>query len=179
MVKDIGNRAQQPDTNLNAQKMEQSIKEIVNFNKDLPGALLPILHDIQQLFGYIPKPALSIIAQNLQQTEAEIYGVISFYTHFHLEPRGRHTVEVCRGESCQAMGSRELEYSIKNQLGIDFGHTTSDKNFTLEPVYCLGNCACSPSIKVGEKTYGRMNSDKFSKLTESLSLYELSLGEDY
>ncbi|WOH36578.1 formate dehydrogenase subunit gamma [Thalassotalea fonticola] len=166
------------NTNAKAQSPEQTIKNLVDNKKDLPGALLPILHDIQHQFGFIPKSALAIIAQGLQQTEAEIYGVITFYAHFHLEQPGRHTIEICRGEACQAMGSKALEQAVKNQLGIDYGQTSANKNFTLEPVYCLGNCACSPSIKVGVKTYGRMTSSKFSELTETLSLYQLNLGEE-
>ncbi|MCW8864901.1 MAG: formate dehydrogenase subunit gamma [Colwellia sp.] len=160
------------------QSTEKTITLFVDNKKKLPGALLPILHDIQQHFGYIPQPAIVIIAQGLQQTEAEIYGVISFYAHFHLEQPGRHIIEVCRGEACQAMGSTALEQAIKSQLGVDFGQTTADKNYTLEPVYCLGNCACSPSIKVGRKTYGRMSSSKFAKLIKTLSLYQLNLGEE-
>ena len=166
-------------THSKTQSLEQTISAIVEQKKNLPGALLPILHDIQHHFSYIPKLALAIIAQTLKQTEAEIYGVISFYAHFHLEPQGKHTIEICRGEACQSMGSMALEQAIKKQLNIDFGQTTPDKNFTLEPVYCLGNCACSPSIKVGDKTYGRMNSEKFSKLSEQLSLYKISLGEEH
>lgn len=166
-------------THSKTQSLELPISAIVAQKNDLPGALLPILHDIQHHFGYIPKTALPIISQALQQTEAEIYGVISFYAHFHLEPQGKHTIEICRGEACQSMGSMALEQSIKKQLGIDFGQTTADKNFTLEPVYCLGNCACSPSIKVGDKTYGRMTSEKFSSLSEQLSLYKISLGEEH
>lgn len=158
--------------------INSTISAIVAAKKDLPGALLPILHDIQHRYGYIPKPALAIIAQALCQTEAEIYGVISFYKHFHLQPQGKHTVEICRGEACQAMGSAALEQAVKKQLNIDYGQTTADKNFSLEPVYCLGNCACSPSIKVADKTYGRMTSDKFAKLSEQLSLYKLSFGEE-
>ena len=163
------------NTNTKAPSSDQTIKTLVDNKKNLPGALLPILHDIQHHFGYIPPTALAIIAQGLQQTEAEIYGVITFYAHFSLEQPGRHIIEVCRGEACQSMGSKALEQTVKNQLGIDFGETTLDKNFSLEPVYCLGNCACSPSIKVGSKTYGRMNSDKFSKLTQTLSLYQINL----
>ena len=164
-------------THSKTQPIEQAILQIVEQKKTLPGALLPILHDLQHHFGYIPKPALATIAKSLQQTEAEIYGVISFYAHFHLEPQGKHTIEICRGEACQSMGSMALEQAVKKQLNIDFGQTTSDKNFTLEPVYCLGNCACSPSIKVGDRTYGRMTSDKFAMLSEQLSLYKISLGE--
>lgn len=165
-------------TNVKAQSTDKTIKILVDNKKNLPGALLPILHDIQHHFDYIPQAALAIIAQGLQQTEAEIYGVITFYAHFHLEQPGRHTIEICRGEACQAMGSKALEQAVKNQLDINFGQTTVDKNFTLEPVYCLGNCACSPSIKVGVKTYGRMSSDKFAKLTKTLSLYQLNLDEE-
>jgi len=166
-------------THSKTQSLEQTISAIVEQKKDLPGALLPILHDIQHHCGYIPKLALAIIAQALKQTEAEIYGVISFYAHFHLKPHGKHTIEICRGEACQSMGSMALEQAVKKQLKIDFGQTTADKNFTLEPVYCLGNCACSPSIKVGDKTYGRMTSEKFSKLSEQLSLYKISLSEEH
>jgi len=165
-------------SHLNSHVIEQTISDIVDDKKDLPGALLPILHDIQHHFAYIPKSALAIIGRSLKQTEAEIYGVISFYAHFHLEQPGKHTIEICRGEACQSMGSTALEKAVKKQLNIDFGETTEDKNFTLEPVYCLGNCACSPSIKVGDKTYGRMTSEKFAKLSEQLSLYKITLGEE-
>ncbi|AAZ26619.1 formate dehydrogenase subunit gamma [Colwellia psychrerythraea] len=164
--------------NSKVKSIEQIISEIVEKKVGLPGALLPILHDIQHHFDYIPKKAIAIVAQGLQQTEAEIYGVITFYAHFQLNKPGRHIIEICRGEACQAMGSKALEKAIKSQLAVDFGQTTVDKNFTLEPVYCLGNCACSPSIKVADNVYGRMNSEKFAKLSEQLSLYKISLGEE-
>ena len=158
--------------------IEETIRTIVAEKKALPGALLPILHEIQHQFTYIPQLALAIIAKSLHQTEAEIYGVITFYKHFHLKPTGSHVIEICRGEACQAMGSMALEQTVKSQLGIDFGETTADKNFSLEPVYCLGNCACSPSIKVADKTYGRMTSDKFAKLTKDLLVYKIALAEE-
>jgi formate dehydrogenase subunit gamma len=164
--------------NSKVKSIEQLISEIVEKKVGLPGALLPILHDIQHHFDYVPKEAIAIVAQGLQQTEAEIYGVITFYAHFQLNKPGRHIIEICRGEACQAMGSKTLEKAIKSQLAVDFGETTADKNFTLEPVYCLGNCACSPSIKVADNVYGRMNSEKFAKLSEQLSLYKISLGEE-
>ena len=164
--------------NSKVESIEQIISEIVEKKVEIPGALLPILHDIQHHFDYIPKEAIAIVAQGVQQTEAEIYGVITFYAHFQLNKPGRHIIEICRGEACQAMGSKVLEKAIKSQLAVNFGETTVDKNFTLEPVYCLGNCACSPSIKVADNVYGRMNSEKFSKLSEQLSLYKISLGEE-
>jgi len=151
------------------------ITALVDNKQHLPGALLPILHDIQHEFGFIPKAALAIIAKKLQQTEAEIYGVISFYHHFKLTEPGSNIVEICRGEACQAMGSNNLEQHAKSSLNIEFGQTTSDKNITLEPVYCLGNCACAPSIKVGDKVQGRVTNDKFDRLVEKLNTFELSL----
>ena len=165
-------------THSKTQSLEQTISAIVAQKKDLPGALLPILHDIQHHCDYIPKVALPIIANALQQTEAEIYGVISFYAHFHIKQAGKHTIEICRGEACQSMGSTALEQAVKKHLNINFSQTTADQNFTLEPVYCLGNCACSPSIKVGDRVYGRMSSERFAKLTEQLALYKISLGEE-
>jgi len=154
-----------------------TVQKAIDNNKHLPGALLPILHDIQHHFGYIPKTAFPLIAKALQQTEAEIYGVISFYAHFRLQPTGKHIVEICRGEACQAMGSNQLEQAAKKQLGIEFEQTTQDNSITLEPVYCVGNCACAPSVKVGDKVYGRMTAEKFSHLSDQLSSYAISLDE--
>jgi formate dehydrogenase subunit gamma len=156
-------------------KAQQKIEQIIAAKQHLSGALLPILHDIQDHFGYIPKTALPLIATALQQTEAEIYGVISFYAHFKLTPTGKYIVEICRGEACQAMGSKPLEQAIKQQLGCEYTETTQDNSITLEPVYCLGNCACAPSVKVDDKVYGRMTAEKFSHLSDQLSSYAISL----
>jgi formate dehydrogenase subunit gamma len=157
----------------------QKIQQLVDDKNKSAGALLPILHAIQHQFGYIPPQALPMIAKALQQSEAEIYGVISFYSHFYLEPRGKHIVEICRGEACQAMGSVPLEQAAKTQLAIDYQQTTKDKNITLAPVYCLGNCACAPSVKVGDKVFGRMNAEKFEQLTDQLSSYKINLSKEY
>ncbi len=157
--------------------MIATIEKIVQSKKNMAGALLPILHALQTVFGFIPKSALPIIATALQQTEAEIYGVISFYAHFYLKPSGKHIVEICRGEACQAMASGALEQEAKAQLNIDYHQTTADRNITLEAVYCLGNCACAPSVKVGDKVYGRMNAKKFAQLTDQLTRYPLNLSE--
>ena len=151
------------------------IQQLITQKQHLSGALLPILHNIQDQYGYIPKLALPLIAKTLQQTEAEIYGVISFYTHFRMQPTGKHIVEICRGEACQAMGSQQLEQVFKQQLNCDYGQTTKDNSITLEPVYCLGNCACAPSIKVDKKVYGRMNAEKFAHLSDQLRHYTIEL----
>jgi len=134
---------------------------------DVPGGLLPLLHDIQADLGFIPKDCVKAIAKGMGLSRAEVHGVISFYHDFHDQPRGQKTVHVCRAEACQAMGSRTLEAHVKARLGVDYGGTTTDGRFSLEPVYCLGNCACSPSIRIGDDVYARVDADRFDELLES------------
>jgi formate dehydrogenase subunit gamma len=142
----------------------QSIQQIIDKLKHKPGAMLPILHAIQDEVGYIPDKAVSQIAESLLQTRAEVHGVISFYHHFRTTPPGQHTIEICRAEACQAMGCRALEQHAKNTLGIDYHQTTADRSFSLEAVYCLGNCATAPSIRIDDEIHGRVSLDKFDVL---------------
>jgi formate dehydrogenase subunit gamma len=136
------------------------------------GALMPVLHSIQESFGFIPRDAVSMLAGAMNLSRAEIHGVMSFYHDFRSEPAGEHIVQLCRAEACQAMGARALEAHARERLGIGFGETTADGRFTLEPVYCLGNCACSPSIRVDDKTFARVNAEKFDALVEALEAEE-------
>jgi formate dehydrogenase subunit gamma len=129
-----------------------------------PGALLPILHAVQDELGYVPPAAVPLIARELNQSRAEVHGTLSFYHYFRTQPRGRHVIYLCRAESCQAMGARALEAHVRERLGIDFHETTADGAFTLEPVYCLGNCACSPSVMVDQTLYGRVDAERFETL---------------
>lgn len=131
---------------------------------DKPGALLPILHSIQDAVGYIPPEAVPEIAQALNLSRAEVHGVITFYHHFRQTPPGRHVVRMCQAESCQAMGSVALTARAKALLGIDFHETSADGAITLEPVYCLGNCACSPAIMIDDKVYGRVTPQRLEQL---------------
>tara|TARA_R110001606_G_scaffold399222_2_gene582444 strand:- start:101392 stop:101868 length:477 start_codon:yes stop_codon:yes gene_type:complete len=146
-----------------------SITTIIDELKHKPGALLPILHAIQDQFGFIPDAAISIIAESLHQTKAEIHGVISFYHHFRTTQPGQHTVEVCRAEACQSMGGRHLEAHAKTKLGIDFHQTTVDRKFSLNAVYCLGNCANAPSVRINDDIHGRTTLDKFDHLLDEYS----------
>lgn len=140
-----------------------------------PGALLPILHAIQARIGYIPEGAVPIIADMLQQTRADIHGVISFYHHFRTRPAGAHVLEVCRAEACQARGARTLERHVQEKLGVGYHQTTADNEFTLEPVYCLGNCACGPSIRMDDEIVGRVTPEKFDALVDELTTSVLEL----
>ncbi|MDA1371773.1 MAG: formate dehydrogenase subunit gamma [Proteobacteria bacterium] len=147
----------------------QSVKRIVQAHAAQPGALLPILHAVQEAFGYVSSEALPIIALGLNLSRAEVHGVVSFYHHFRSSPPGRLTVQICRAESCQAMGSRTLQAHAKRSLGVDFNETTANGAVTLLPVYCLGNCACSPAIRVGDKVFGNVDADSFDAIVAELS----------
>ncbi|GGO83668.1 formate dehydrogenase subunit gamma [Marinobacterium nitratireducens] len=153
----------------------QLIQDEVDALKHKPGALLPILHAIQDRFGYIPSEAVSIIAESLQQTRAEIHGVISFYHHFRTSAPGSQTLQICRAEACQSMGGRNLEAHAKARLGVDFHQTTSDREITLEAVYCLGNCACAPSVRIGDRIHGRVTTEKFDRLVDKMTTRALEV----
>lgn len=141
-----------------------NIDTIIARWKDRPGALLPVLHEVQELEGYISPDQVRRIADGLNLSRAEVHGVISFYHHFRTEPVGEHIIQICRAEACQSMGCRGLESHAKRRLGIDYQGRTEDGQFSLEPVYCLGNCALSPAIMVGEKVYGRVTPERFDEI---------------
>lgn len=142
------------------------VQAIVAALKHKPGALLPILHEVRDTLGHIPENAVPVIAEGLQITRAEVHGVISFYHDFNTQPIGNHRLQICRAEACQARGSRELEDYARERLGIDYHQTTRDGEFTLEPVYCLGNCATGPSVRLGNRIHGRVNAERFDAILD-------------
>ncbi len=143
---------------------KNAVIQVIDDLKDKPGAMLPILHGIQDILGYIPKDCVPMIAQALNVSRAEVHGVISFYHYFRQTPPGRHTLHVCRAESCQSMNGAGLEAHVKSRLGIGYHETTDNGEFTLEPVYCLGNCACSPAIAIDGEVYGRVSPERFDEI---------------
>ncbi len=130
------------------------------------GALMPVLHEVQHELGHIPPEAVPMIAEGLNLSRAEVQGVIGFYEDFRSEPPGRRLLHICRAEACQAGGGRTLEAHVKKSLGIDYGQTTRDGEFTLEPVYCLGNCACTPSIRIDDRIHADVTPERFDQLLE-------------
>jgi formate dehydrogenase subunit gamma len=145
-----------PEANAwNADRARTRIEEL----ESLPGALLPILHALQDEFGYIDKAAVPLIADALNISHAEVHGVISFYHDFRHEPPGKHVLKMCRAESCQAMGCEKTIRHVEQRLGVRLGETTEDKSFTVDAVYCLGNCALSPAVMLDGKLYGRVSSE--------------------
>ncbi len=148
--------------------MREAVMHAVQVHREAPGALLPILHAVQDALGYVPPESLPLIAHELNLTRAEVHGVVSFYHHFRSTPPGRHVVRICRAEACQALGARALETHAKQALGIGFHETTSDGAVTLEPVYCLGNCGCGPSVLIDDDDlHGRVTAQVFDELVKS------------
>ncbi|MBU0602275.1 MAG: formate dehydrogenase subunit gamma [Gammaproteobacteria bacterium] len=144
------------------------IQSLIDRHIELPGALLPILHAIQDECGHVPDDAVPLIARSLNLSRAEVHGVITFYHHFRSHAPGRHVVQVCRAEACQAVGAVALEAHAKKCLGIDFHETTADGAVTLEAAYCLGNCALGPSLRVGDDIVGRVTAERFDELVADL-----------
>jgi formate dehydrogenase subunit gamma len=129
-----------------------------------PGPLLPLLHELAHELGWIPSETVPLIAEALNLSRAEVHGVITFYPHFRTQPPGRVRVEVCRAESCQAMGSDALAEHVRGRLGCEFAAKSEDGHYSLDPVYCLGLCAQSPSIMVNGRPHARMTAEKFDAL---------------
>lgn len=135
--------------------------------RELPGALLPILHAVQDALGFIPPSAVPVIAHSLNISRADVHGVISFYHDFRTSPAGRHTLRLCRAEACQAVGACALERHVCERLQINQHETTGDGAITLQPVYCLGNCASGPSVMFDGKLHGRMTAQRIDRLLDA------------
>lgn len=126
--------------------------------------LLPALHRLQDQIGYIPDHAIAELARTHSVSQAEVVGVIGYYHDFRRTPPGRQRLQVCRAESCQAVGGEALAQHASRRLGVEFGATTADGGVTLEAVYCLGNCACSPAVMLDGKLYGRFSPERLDAL---------------
>ena len=132
----------------------------------LEGPLLPMLHGLQAEFGYVPQAAVELIAEALNLSKAEVHGVISFYHDFRKAPAGRHVVKICRAEACQAVGGEALGEAVLAKLGLEWHGTTRNGAVTLEPVYCLGLCACAPAAMVDGKVIGRVTEDRMTRILQ-------------
>jgi formate dehydrogenase subunit gamma len=140
------------------------VDRIVASQADQPGALLPILHEVQRELGYIPAELVGRIAEGLNLSRAEVHGVISFYHYFRQHPPGKHVVQLCRAEACQASSGEATEAHARKALGVDYHGTSADGVFTLEAAYCLGNCAAGPSMMIGDQLYGRVTPARLDEL---------------
>ncbi len=153
----------EPGTDLPAAE-RSAVLEAVETNRGLEGSLLPILHAIQDRIGWIPPRMVPLIAHELNLSRAEVHGVLTFYHYFRQHQPGRHVIYLCRAEACQAVGATNLEAHAKRALGTEFHGTSGDGRYTLEPVYCLGNCASGPSLMIDRELHGRVTPERFDEL---------------
>ena len=143
----------------------EAARKIIEGLKDLEGPLLPVLHALNEHFGYISDPAVKLIGDVLNLSRAEVHGVVSFYHDYRREPAGKHVIKVCRAEACQSMGCEDLVSRLERALGIRIGETTPDRRVTLEEVYCLGNCALSPAALVDGELIGGATEERLLALS--------------
>ena len=144
------------------------IAAIVAEFRDVDGALLPILHRVQEELGYVPDMAKQLIAGALNLSRAEVHGVVSFYPDFRSERCGEHVIKLCRAEACQAMGCERLGDQVKQRFNVDWHETSVDQRVTLEPVFCLGLCAQAPAAMIDDELYARLNEHCLSDLLEEV-----------
>lgn len=132
------------------------LSRIVNFFKGKKGAAIPILQEVQRLYGYLPKEALDFLAAQAEIDLSQLYGVATFYSEFSLVPVGKNLIQVCQGTACHVAGAQKIMATIADELGIAEGETSKDLSFTLKGVSCLGACSLAPVMKIGEETFGRL-----------------------
>lgn len=151
-----------------AVEIDAAVDSAIAEHQDKAGALLPIMHAVQDRLGYVPDAAVPRIAVALNLSRAEVHGFVTFYHWFRRHPVGRHVVHVCRAEACQALGGREVEARFKQRLGCDYHETSADGAVSLEPVYCLGHCARGPSVLVDNEPVAALDSAAVDELIASL-----------
>ena len=144
----------------------EKVKDITKKFKDMKGALIPVLHEVQKLFGYLPEQALQVVSEELNISMSEIYGVSTFYSQFTLEPKGEHIIKVCLGTACYVKGAQDILERFASALEVEVGKTTSDGKFTLEAARCLGACGLAPVLMVDDKVYGRLIPDDVIRIIE-------------
>jgi len=145
---------------------DQKLQEIINKHKDTRGALIPVLHEAQEVYGYLPMNVQKMISEGLNVPLAEIYGVVTFYTQFTLVPKGRFKVQVCMGTACYVKGSSAILDELKQKLGIHVGECTEDGKFSLDACRCIGACGLAPVIMINDDVYGRLTPEQIQGIVD-------------
>jgi len=140
------------------------LHKILEKHRDHAGALIPVLQEVQKEYGYLAQNILETIAENLGLPLSQVYGVVTFYSQFRLQPQGKNTIRVCHGTACHVSGAQEITAAVEEQLGIASGETTKDRKFTLDTVACLGCCSLAPVMMINEGTHGRLSTSKARKV---------------
>ncbi len=144
----------------------ERILRAIERHRGVQGALIPVLHDIQDMFGYLPEDALQVVSDGLQVPMSEIYGVATFYSFFSLEPKGEHVIRVCLGTACYVKGSQAVLQKLSEELHVEVGKTTSDGKFTLEAMRCLGACGLAPVLAIEDHVHGKLLPDDATKIVQ-------------
>lgn len=144
----------------------EKVKDMAKGFKAMKGGLIPVLHEVQKLFGYLPEQALKVVSEEINIPMSEIYGVATFYSQFTLEPKGEHIIKICLGTACYVKGAQDILDRFANVLEVDIGKTTSDGKFTLEAARCLGACGLAPVLMVDDKVYGKLIPDDVIRIIE-------------
>lgn len=150
----------------NAEPTTDRLQGLIDDHLTLEGPLLPILHAMQAEFGHVPQAAVPMLADALNISKAEVHGVMSFYHDFREVPAGRHVVKICRAEACKSVGADGLAEATLARLGVEWHGTTKNGAITIEPVYCLGLCACGPAAMVDGKVIGRVDEARMARILE-------------
>ena len=146
------------------------VADLIEAHRGRPGALLPMLHAVQDALGHVPDAAVPLLAEAVNASRAEVHGVLTYYHHFRRTPAGRHVLQVCRAEACQSCGAEELLAHAEKLLGCGLHETSAGGAVTLEPVYCLGLCASSPAVQIDDKLYARATPARLERLLGELEL---------
>ncbi|MFA6309314.1 MAG: NADH-quinone oxidoreductase subunit NuoE [Clostridia bacterium] len=144
----------------------QELQKIINKYKDTKGALIPVLHEAQELYGYLPMEVQKKVAEGLNISLTEVYGVVTFYTQFSLVQKGKYKIQLCLGTACYVKGSKEILDKLKEKLGINVGECTDDGKFSLEACRCIGACGLAPVMMINEEVYGRLTPDQIEGIVD-------------
>jgi len=155
--------------NINEQESYDTLRQVILDYEKKPSNLIQILHMAQAIFGYLPEPVQRFICEEMELSFSEVSGVVSFYSYFTTQPKGRHTIQVCLGTACYVRGGKKVLDAIKEALQIDVGETTEDRRFSLEVKRCIGACGLAPAVAIDNFVYKRVNPNK---LQDMLSQYE-------
>ena len=154
------------DSCCGGEKRRERVLRAIERHQGLQGALIPVLHDIQDMFGYLPEETLQLVSDGLGISMSEIYGVATFYSFFSLEPKGEHVIRVCLGTACYVKGSQAVLNKLREELHVEVGKTTADGKFTLEAMRCLGACGLAPVLAVEDHVHGKILPDDATKIVQ-------------
>ncbi len=147
-------------------EQKQKLQEIIDRNKAIPGALLPILHEAQEVYGYLPIEVQQRVADGLGISLSEVYGVATFYSRFSLTPKGKHRISVCLGTACYVKGADKVLAEVEKKLGIKSGECTADGLFSIDSCRCVGACGLAPVMMIGEEVYGKLTPAEVDKILD-------------